>query len=41
MATFKRYLPLIVVAVAVLYFRNEIGNALPGALKKVFKFGAA
>lgn len=38
MATLKRYLPLIAVAVAVLYFRNEIGNALPGAVKKFFKF---
>jgi hypothetical protein len=39
MATLKRYLPLIAVAVAVLYFRQEIGNALPKSVAKFFKFG--
>lgn len=38
-AWLKRYWLIFAVGIAVLYFRNEIGNALPAALKKPFKFG--
>ena len=37
MGTLKKYLPFILVAAIVLYFRNEILSAVPGPVKSNFR----
>lgn len=37
MGTLKKYLPLLLVAAAVLFFRNEILSAMPASVRGIFK----
>lgn len=37
MGTLKKYLPLILVAAAVLFFRNEILGVMPASIRGMFK----